>query len=477
MIDYCRNCGANLEPGATRCRRCGAEVSDIPEEEPSFGDKLKERLKRPGGRKLLLLLAVLPALLVILCIAAALGARSNAQATPPVQESADVFLSSPSPSPELSPEPTQEPKPQWADIYKSFLETEPAVNSAMVQDAEEYGFDGIVTAELYALADVNGDDVPELLLAQKPETLPGWNVTGEQGYAVERYIVCEIKDGRVSPLMCVRSDYGFYPLTISVNDRWILELTQSDSAKRSMLFRSPVSQSSSNSLEYEFSIEQRSNSLGEFYEMPSYYYGIDGSSVSSMDFMDRLFPEGADSLSYFPIYFKELSPGCLDELESDWENREIRELKREDLSRLWTISGSGQISKEAESVLPYIGDAYCISVTNEDMSSVMVLGIDEGLGWDYVRSIEVLSVSVDGADAWLHSSTKESLPEGQVCEYVVGLSFLGEANWNYTICSQIKLSMYDGSELVKTFYTQAPAASAPAESQETAEDAAQVSAE
>ena len=477
MIDYCRNCGANLEPGATRCRRCGAEVSDIPEEEPSFGDKLKERLKRPGGRKLLLLLAVLPALLVILCIAAALGARSNAQATPPVQESADVFLSSPSPSPELSPEPTQEPKPQWADIYKSFLETEPAVNSAMVQDAEEYGFDGIVTAELYALADVNGDDVPELLLAQKPETLPGWNVTGEQGYAVERYIVCEIKDGRVSPLMCVRSDYGFYPLTISVNGRWILELTQSDSAKRSMLFRSPLSQSSSTNLKYEFSVEQRCNSKGEYYDSPVEYYSIDGSSVSGREFMERLFPEGSDTLSYFPIYFRELSPGCLDELESDWENREIRELKREDLSRLWTISGSGQISKEAESVLPYIGDAYCISVTNEDMSSVMVLGIDEGLGWDYVRSIEVLSVSVDGADAWLHSSTKESLPEGQVFEYVVGLSFLGEANWNYTICSQIKLSMYDSSELVKTFYTQAPAASAPAESQETAEDAAQVSAE
>ena len=34
MIGICRNCGANLEPGATKCRRCGAEVSEEPVKEP-----------------------------------------------------------------------------------------------------------------------------------------------------------------------------------------------------------------------------------------------------------------------------------------------------------------------------------------------------------------------------------------------------------------------------------------------------------
>ena len=94
MIDYCRNCGANLEPGATRCRRCGAEVSDIPEEEPSFGDKLKDRLKRPGVRKLFLPLAALLVLLAIFCIAFALSSRWDSQSPAPVEDSADVFLSS-----------------------------------------------------------------------------------------------------------------------------------------------------------------------------------------------------------------------------------------------------------------------------------------------------------------------------------------------------------------------------------------------
>lgn len=455
MITYCRNCGANLEPGATRCRRCGAEISEMLEEEPSFSEKLKEKLKGSSVlRNALLVLAAFLALLAAALIASALNSRSGAPE--PAEESPDVFLTTPSPEPEPSPEATEGPEIQWAEIYKSFLETEPAVNSAMLQDAADYGFEGIVTAELFALADVNGDSIPELLLSPKPDGLPGWNVSGESGYAVPSYIVCGIEDGRISPLMCARSDYEFYPLTLSVNDSWILELSQGDSARRSMLFRSPLSQSSCLSLEYEFSVEQRCNSKGEYFDAPLEYYSIDGKGVSSREFMEQLFPEGAESLSYFPIYFRELSPGCLDELESDWENRELRQLSREDFSRLWNIAGSGQISKEAKDLLPYIGDAYCISVTNEDQASVMVIGIDSAEGWDYVRSLEVLSVSVEGADAWVHSSGSEGLPEGQVYQYVVSLSFLEDADLNYTVCSQVKLSLYDGSELTKTFYTQAP---------------------
>lgn len=461
MITYCRNCGANLEPGATKCRRCGAEVTDMPEEEPSFSQTMKSKLGDFRRSKLFWpLLTVALALLALLCIAAVLSSRLGNNTPPPAAETPEIVVSSPSPSPELSPQPTQSPDTGWADIYKSFLETEAAVNSAMVQDASSYGFEGVVTAQLYALADVNADGIPELLLATKPDSLPGWNVTSESGCAVESYIVCGIKDGRISPLMCVKSDYEFYPLTISVNDSWILELSHGDSARRSMLFRSPESQSSSYSLEYEFVVEQRCNSLGEFFDMPAEYYKVNGSSSSSLEFMERLFPDGAQVLSYSPVYFKELSPGCLDNLAEDWGNREVHQLRREDFSRLWNISGSGQISKEAADVLPYIGDPYCISVTNEDMSSVMAIGIDPSSGWEYVRSIEVLSVSVDGADAWIHSSGSEGLPEGQAYEYVVGLAFLENANWNYTISSQIKLSLYDGSEITKTYRVQAPATAA-----------------
>lgn len=470
MITYCRNCGANLEPGATRCRRCGAEISEMPEEEPSLGEKLKEKLK--GSHVLRNSLLVAAAFLVLLSaagIASALNSRSRAPE--PAEESADVFLSSPSPSPELSPEPTETPKTEWADIYKSFLETEPAVNSAVVQNAADYGFEGIVTAELFALADVNGDDVPELLLATKPDSLPGWNVTGEQGYAVESYIVCGIKDSRISPLMCAKSDFSFYPLTLSVNDSWILELSQGNSAKRSMLFRSPQSQSSSLSLKYEFSVEQRCNSMGVTFDSPAEYYSINGSDSTGSEFMDQLFPEDSDSLSYFPIYFRELSPGCLDNLESDWENREVHQLRREDFSRLWSISGSGQISREAESSLPYIGEARCLSVTNEEGSSVISIAIDKAQGWDYVSSLEISSVSVEGADAWVHSTASQDLEDGRAFEYVVGLSFIDEPSTDYTVCTQIMLSLYDGSRISKTLYTQAAAA------ESAGEDAAETPAE
>ena len=103
----------------------------------------------------------------------------------------------------------------------------------------------------------------------------------------------------------------------------------------------------------------------------------------------------------------------------------------------------------------------------------MVIGIDPAEGWDYVRSLEVLSVSVEGADAWVHSSGSEGLPEGQAFEYVVGLSFLDEINWNYTVTAQIKLSLYDGSELTKTFRVQAPSSDGAAVDDGSAEPAAQ----
>lgn len=458
MINFCRNCGANLEPGATRCRRCGAEVTEEPVEEPSSFQEFKNKLSNfCHGKFFWPLLTALFALLAIVCVAAFLASKLGSSPVPQ-SEPAETVQLSPSPEISASPQPTQEPAPAWAEIYKSFLETEPSVNSAMVQDAADYGFEGIVTAELFSLADVNNDSVPELLLATKPSGLPGWNVTGELGCAVESYIVCGIKDGRVSPLMCVKPDYRFYPLTLSVNDSWLLELSQSDNARRSMLFRSPQGQSSSLSLGYEFGLEQRCNSLGEAFQVPAAYYSINGSNVSSSEFMEQLFPDKADSLSYFPIYFRDFSPGCLDDLESDWANREIHKLSREDLASLWTVAGSGSISKEASDALPYISEAYCISISNDGQASAMELGIDGALGWDYVSSIQVLSVSVDGADAWLHSSGSDSLQEGQVFQYVVGISPLDETLEDYTLCTEIKLSLYDGSEITKTFYTQSGSA-------------------
>ncbi len=472
MITYCRNCGANLEPGATKCRRCGAELSEMMEEDPSFTQELKEGIKRiPGGRNTLLILAAILVLLIALGIASALNSRSKA-APPPQESSIPVPVSpSPSPLPDNSPEPSPEPGVNWADIYRNFLETKPSVNSAVVQNASDCGFEGIVTAECFALADINGDDVPELLLATIPDSLPGWNIISEQGSAVEGYIVCGLKEGRISPLMCVKGDYSFYPLTISVNDSWILELSQGSSARRSMLFRSPQSQSSSLSLQYDFVVEQRCNSRGEIFESPAEYYSINGSSATGAEFMDLLFPEGGDTLSYFPIYFQVLSPGCLDELESDWENREVHQLNREDFSRLWSISGPGRISREAEDILPYISDPYCISVTNEELSSAMVIGIDPGLGWEYVQSVEVSSVSVEGADAWLNSAVSQDLPEGQIFEYAVGLSFTAEPNWNYTVSTQLKLKLYDGSEIDRTYYVQAPETAQPPAAEAAAEAA------
>ncbi len=469
MINYCRNCGANLEPGATRCRRCGIDISEMPEEEPSFGERLKARLKHGHLlRNILLILAALLVLVAAIAIASALSSRSRESQAP--QEDSALVLPSPSPSPQASPEPSQEPQVNWAEIYKSFLETEPSVNSAVVQNAADYGFEGIVTAELFALADVNGDEVPELLLAQKPEALPGWNVTGPEGYAVESYIVCTVKEGRISPLMCVKSDYSFYPLTLSVNDSWILELSQGNSATRSLLFRSPQSQSSSLSLKYEFTVEQRCNSMGVVFDSPAEYYSINGSSSTGSEFMEQLFPQDSDTLSYFPIYFKELSPGCLDELESDWESREVHQLRREDFSRLWSIAGSGQISREAEDILPYIGEARCLSITNEEGSAVIGIAIDKARGWDYVSSLEISSVSVEGADAWVHSSSSQDLEEGRAFEYVVGLSFIDEPSTEYTVCTQISLRLYDGSEISKTLNIQVSA-------DEGAEEAAEASAE
>ena len=190
MIGICRNCGANLEPGATKCRRCGAEVTEESVKEPVQKNKtLRARLSWPwlmgARRKWLFLTAagiglLLLALILIAVILSFKNKNAQPESTPPVATAAPttpvaaVETSQPSPEPQIS----------WAEIYRNFLETDPTVNSRMVAKAEEYGFEGTMTAELFALADVNADGVPELLLATRPETLPGWNLSNERGLAV-----------------------------------------------------------------------------------------------------------------------------------------------------------------------------------------------------------------------------------------------------------------------------------------------------
>lgn len=461
MISYCRNCGANLEPGAKTCKRCGAEVSQHqPEEEPGLAERLMAKLKNLRRNKLFWPLAAAAlVLLSMICMAAVFAGKSR-DAEPAATPALETQMpDDPAGTAQPSPEPSEEPKAEWVDTYKSFLETDPMVNSRLVMDAEEYGFEGTVTAELFALADINNDDVPELLLAQKPEKLPGWNVSGESGLAVESYIVCEINEGRVSPLMCGGVDYEIFPLAISVNNSWILEQTHGAGAGHSMEFRSPLDQSSCRSLRYEFSIEQRCNSKGQLIDVPVERYSSDGDRISELQYMEALFPDGAETLEYYPIFFRELKPGCLDDLEESWNGRSVSQLSRIELDKLGSAAGSGGVQTEYSGILPYISDVYCITADGDENDAVIVLGIDSAAGWDYVREISVATVSAENTDAWVHSSTTESLPEGQIFEFVVGLAADSALTGSCTVTSEIKLKLYDGTELSRSFTTSCPVSS------------------
>ena len=459
MIGICRNCGANLEPGATKCRRCGAEVTEEPVKEPVRKNKtLRASLSWPWlakvrRKRLYLAAAVIGLLLLALILTAVILSSRNKtvqpESTPPVPTAAPTV---PVKAVE-TPQPSPEPQIRWAEIYRDFLETDPTVNSRMVTNAEEYGFEGTMTAELFALADVNADAVPELLLATRPETLPGWNVGSEQGVAVERYIVCAISEERISPLMCGMVDFAFYPLALTVNDQWLLEQGRSGDTGLWMDFRSPEGQSSCRTLRYEFTVEPRINSAGENCTVPVERWYIDGTRVLASQALAELFPQGAETLNYSPIFFRELSPGCLDTLESDWENRELWQLSQTELYKLRDAAGHDWVNEDKSGVA-YISEPYCISLTSDGGSWVMVVGIDQAIGWNYVESIQVEAVSTQGGDAWINEATGENLPEGQVYQYVVGID--APEGQQPPLSSRICIRFRDGTKITREYVTQAP---------------------
>ncbi|MGN0982065.1 MAG: zinc-ribbon domain-containing protein [Candidatus Limivicinus sp.] len=456
MIGICRNCGANLEPGAKRCRRCGAEVTEEPVNEPErkgvFGRDWLSRLADARGSWLFWLVTALGLLLLALILTLALLLLRSKDA-PPVAEP-PVVTAAPTPSPQPV-QPSQPPQVNWAEVYRTFLETDPTVNSRLVANAQDYGFDGTMTAELFALADVTADGVPELLLAPRPEALPGWNVNSQQGQAVERYLVCTIVEGRVSPLMCGKVDFSFYPLALSVNGQWILEQGRSENAGHWMSFRSPEGQSSCRQLRYEIAVEPRTNSAGESCNVPLERWYLDGERVVADKFLELLFPQGAEALNYSPIFFRELSPGCLDTLESDWEARESQRLSRAELYKLRSAAGADWVNRDSGE-LSCISEPYCISLTSDGETWVMVLGIDQAESWSYVRDIQVEAVNTENGDAWIHETTAGELPEGQVFQYVVGISVPEGSAQPSALHSTIRLSFHDGTEITREYVTQAP---------------------
>ena len=450
MIGICRNCGANLEPGATKCRRCGAEVT----EEPVRKSKtLRPWLVEARRKWLFLAAAIVGLLLLALIITATILSFKNKDAQPESPPpAATAAPTAPVEAVETS-QPSPEPQVSWAEIYRNFLETDPTVNTRMVANAEEYGFEGTMTAELFALADVNADGVPELLLATRPETLPGWNLSSERGLAVERYIVCTINEERVSPLMCGKVDFSFFPLALTINDQWILEQGWSEDAGLWMQFRSPEGQSSCRTLRYAFTVEPRINSVGNCCDMPVDRWFIDEERVLADKALKELFPQGAETLNYSPVFFKELSPGCLDTLESDWENRELWQLSQTELYKLRDAAGHDWVNEDKSGVA-YISEPYCISLTSDGGSWVMVVGIDQAIGWNYVESIQVEAVSTQGGDAWINEATGENLPEGQVYQYVVGID--APEGQQPPLNSRIRIRFRDGTEITKEYVTQAP---------------------
>ena len=126
--------------------------------------------------------------------------------------------------------------------------------------------------------------------------------------------------------------------------------------------------------------------------MPVERWYIDGKRVLASQALAELFPQGAETLNYSPIFFRELSPGCLDTLETDWENRKTLQLGQTELYKLRAAAGADWVNED-KSGLAYIGEPYCISLTSDGGSWVMIVGIDQALGWNYVESIQVEEVS------------------------------------------------------------------------------------
>ena len=96
MIGICHNCGANLEPGATKCRRCGAEVTEEPVKEPVRKNKtLRARLSWPwlmeARRKwLFLAAAVIGLLLLALILTATILSFKNKGAQPEITPASSI---------------------------------------------------------------------------------------------------------------------------------------------------------------------------------------------------------------------------------------------------------------------------------------------------------------------------------------------------------------------------------------------------
>jgi hypothetical protein len=458
VMDYCRNCGANLAPGATVCKRCGAPVPQTPpEDDRGFFEKLGDKLKEDKKTKVLItLLVVLLVLVAVVCVVAMVASRNSAkeEQTAAPNPTAEVVVTS---APTEEPVATAQPAAEWVDIYKSFLESEPTVNSKVLKDSDKYGFDGAVTAELFALADINGDGVPELLLANKSDTVPGWNIGSDKGYAPKSYIICGIENGRVSPLLCGGVDYSMFPLALAVNDSWLLEQSYGENGEYTMVFYAPTGQNSVTELEYQFAIESRTNSQGQSYNVPVESYYVDGGRVTIDTWQSQLFTDGSDTLSYYPIWFKELAPGCLDNLEADWNGRETEQIGRNELDKLWTAAGADAVSQDGKADVAYTGGLRCISYElAEDSTAVLVMGIDAGSGWGYVDSISVESVSLEGADVWINSATADTETAGQVYELALGVSIMdGDSVPNKFEC-QIKLKLLDGSEVTQTLSATLP---------------------